>query len=291
MNSMTGFGRVDVMTKFGPLTVEISSVNSRFLEMSIRLPRTLAALEARVREQISSKLTRGQISTFISFGGPGNGFGSAHINKELAAELVKEFRAVQKAHKLGGDVTLHDLLLVPAVIDSASESLDLDTVWKVIEKGLSKAVSDLLEIRKKEGKTMAADMKKRLDLLDMAVSQIEKKSANAVQVYRTKLTERINTLLAGTGRENVRIEEEITIFADRTDITEEITRFRSHIELYSSTLGQKEPSGKRLNFILQEMNREANTIGSKCADFDVSTLAITLKEEIEKLRELVQNVE
>ncbi|MFZ1685456.1 MAG: DUF1732 domain-containing protein, partial [Candidatus Zixiibacteriota bacterium] len=155
----------------------------------------------------------------------------------------------------------------------------------------TKAVSDLLDIRKKDGKSMSADMKKRLGILDKTVEQVEKKSANAVQIYRTKLNERINTLLAGTGRENVRVEEEITIFADRTDITEEITRFRSHLELYSTTLDQKEPSGKRLNFILQEMNREANTIGSKCADFDVSNLAIVLKEEIEKLRELVQNVE
>jgi uncharacterized protein (TIGR00255 family) len=291
MNSMTGFGRADLATKFGALTVETSSVNSRFLEMSVRLPRTLAALEARVREFISSKLTRGQISVFISFGGPGNGFGSAHINKEVAAELIKELKALQKSHKLAGEVTIHDLLLVPAVIESSSDALDLDLVWKAIEKGLTKAVSDLLDVRKKEGKSMSADMKKRLSILDKTVEQVEKKSANAVQIYRTKLNERINTLLAGTGRENVRVEEEITIFADRTDITEEITRFRSHLELYASTLDQKEPSGKRLNFILQEMNREANTIGSKCADFDVSNLAIVLKEEIEKLRELVQNVE
>lgn len=138
---------------------------------------------------------------------------------------------------------------------------------------------------------MAADMKKRLEVLSRTIQQVQKQSANSVQVYRDKLTERINSLLANAPKENLRLEEEIAVFAERTDITEEITRFESHIELFRDTLAQKEPSGKRLNFILQEMNREANTVGSKCADFEVSNLAITLKEEIEKLRELVQNVE
>jgi uncharacterized protein (TIGR00255 family) len=291
MNSMTGFGRADLTTKFGSLTVEVSSVNGRYLEISARLPRPLAALESRVRDFLSSQLTRGQISVFISFGGSNNGSAASHINKVAAAVLVKELRALKKEHKLVGDVTLHDLLLVPDVVESAADALDLDQMWKSIEKGLTKAVSDLLVVRKKDGQSMAADMKKRLDVLIKTVQQVEKKSANSVQVYRDKLADRINTLLTNQPRENLRLEEEITIFAERTDITEEITRFKSHIELYRDTLGQKEPSGKRLNFILQEMNREANTIGSKCADFDVSNLAITLKEEIEKLRELVQNVE
>jgi uncharacterized protein (TIGR00255 family) len=291
MNSMTGFGRADLSTKFGKLTVEISSVNGRYLETSVRLPRPLAALEAPVRAFLSSKLNRGQISVFISFGDATNGTSAAHINKELAASLVKEFRALKKEHKLVGDVSLRDLLMVEDVIESAADILDIDQMWKQIEKGLAKAVADLLQVRKKEGLAMASDMKKRLDMLARVVGQVEKKSANSVQVYRDKLTERINTLMNSVNKENLRLEEEIAVFAERTDITEEITRFKSHIDLYRETLDQKEPSGKRLNFILQEMNREANTIGSKCADFDVSNLAITLKEEIEKLRELVQNVE
>lgn len=291
MNSMTGFGRADLSTKFGAMVVEVSSVNSRFLELSIRLPRQLAALESRVREFISSKLTRGQISAFISFGDTNNGIATTHINRTVVAGLVKELRSLQKEHKLGGEISVHDLLLVPDVIQSGADAIDLDQIWKSIEKGLTRSVTELLVVRKKEGLAMAADMKKRLEVLSRTIQQVQKQSANSVQVYRDKLTERINSLLANAPKENLRLEEEIAVFAERTDITEEITRFESHIELFRDTLAQKEPSGKRLNFILQEMNREANTVGSKCADFEVSNLAITLKEEIEKLRELVQNVE
>ena len=291
MNSMTGFGRSEMATRFGALTVEVSSVNNRFLEVSMRLPRYLASLEPRVRELVGSVLDRGQISVFASLDDTAALPANSVIDGKLAAAYARQLRELQKSLKLSGDVTISDLTALPDVARVDRETVDLDAIWKVLKQGIDKALVQLLEHRQKEGRSMAADMKKRLSKLSKVIVDIEKQSQAAVVAYRKRLTDRVNELLGESDRENLRLEEEIVLMAERTDITEECTRFKSHIELYQSTMNQKEPSGKRLNFILQEMNREANTIGSKCSEFAISSLAISLKEEVEKLRELVQNVE
>ncbi len=291
MNSMTGFGRSELTTRFGALTVEVSSVNNRYLEVSMRLPRYLASLEPRVRELVGSVLDRGQVNVFAALDDSSALPNNSVIDTKLAAAYAKQLRALQKSLKLAGDVTISDLTALPDVARIDRETMDLDAVWKALKQGLDKALTQLLEHRRKEGQSMGADMKKRLTHLSKVIGDIEKQSQIAVSAYRQRLTERVNELLGESSRENLRLEEEIALLAERTDITEECTRFRSHIDLYQVTMGQKEPSGKRLNFILQEMNREANTIGSKCSEFAISSLAITLKEEVEKLRELVQNVE
>lgn len=291
MNSMTGFGRSEMATRFGALTVEVSSVNNRFLEVSMRLPRYLASLEPRVRELVGSVLDRGQISVFASLDDTATLPANSVIDGKLAAAYARQLRELQRSLKLSGDVTISDLTALPDVARVDRETVDLDAIWKVLKQGIDKALVQLLEHRQKEGRSMAADMKKRLSKLSKVIVDIEKQSQAAVVAYRKRLTDRVNELLGESDRENLRLEEEIVLMAERTDITEECTRFKSHIELYQSTMNQKEPSGKRLNFILQEMNREANTIGSKCSEFAISSLAISLKEEVEKLRELVQNVE
>lgn len=291
MNSMTGFGRSELATRLGTLTVEISSVNNRFLEVSMRLPRYLAALEPRVRELVDSVLDRGQINVFASLDDSSALPANSVIDSKLAAAYARQLRALQKSLKLAGEVTISDLTALPDVARIDRETVDLEAVWKVLKQGLDKALKQLVEHRVKEGLSMAADMKKRLAKLSQVIGEIEKQSQSAVSAYRQRLTERVNELLGDVSRENLRLEEEIALMAERTDITEECTRFRSHIDLYRATMQQKEPAGKRLNFILQEMNREGNTIGSKCSEFAISSLAITLKEEVEKLRELVQNVE
>jgi len=291
MNSMTGFGRSEMATRFGALTVEVSSVNNRFLEVSMRLPRYLASLEPRVREQVGSVLDRGQISVFAALDDTAGLPANSVIDLKLAAAYARQLRALQKSLKLSGDISISDLTALPDVARVDRETIDLEAVWKVLKQAIDKALVQLLEHRQKEGRSMAADMKKRLSKLSKVIVDIEKQSQAAVVAYRKRLSERVNELLGESDRENLRLEEEIVLMAERTDITEECTRFKSHIDLYQSTMNQKEPAGKRLNFILQEMNREANTIGSKCSEFAISSLAITLKEEVEKLRELVQNVE
>ena len=291
MYSMTGFGRAEVSSPVGSLSIEVTSVNNRFLEMSVRLPRQLSLLEMQIRELISSKVNRGQINLTVSLDDTEAAVQRTLINSRLAAAYAKQLKALQKELKLAGEVTMHDLVLVPDILKPDKERVDHDQVWKLVEKALTKALTDLVAMRKKEGAAMANDMQQRLTAMKKAIGEIEKKSSGAIEIYREKLTQRINALLEPAQRDHLRLEEEIALFAERTDITEECTRLKSHIDLYQQALKMKEPAGKRLNFILHEMNREANTIGSKCSEFAISSLAISLKEEIEKLRELVQNVE
>ena len=291
MYSMTGFGRAEVSSPVGSLSIEVTSVNNRFLEMSVRLPRQLSLLEMQIRELISSKVNRGQINLTVSLDDTEAAVQRTLINSRLAAAYAKQLKALQKELKLAGEVTMHDLVLVPDILKPDKERVDHDQVWKLVEKALTKALTDLVAMRKKEGAAMANDMQQRLTAMKKAIGEIEKKSSGAIEIYREKLTQRINALLEPAQRDHLRLEEEIALFAERTDITEECTRLKSHIDLYQQALKMKEPAGKRLNFILHEMNREANTIGSKCSEFTISSLAISLKEEIEKLRELVQNVE
>jgi uncharacterized protein (TIGR00255 family) len=291
MYSMTGFGRAEVSSPVGSLTVELSSVNNRFLEMSVRIPRQLSLLEMQIRELISSRVNRGQINLSVTLDDTDAAVQRTLINTRLASAYAKQLKALQKELKLAGEVTMHDLVLVPDILKPDKERVDHEQVWKLVEKALTKALTDLIAMRKKEGQAMATDMQQRLVAMKKAITEIEKRSIGATEIYRDKLQQRISSLLESGQAEQLRLEEEIALFAERTDITEECTRLKSHIDLYQQALKMKEPAGKRLNFILQEMNREANTIGSKCSEFAISSLAISLKEEIEKLRELVQNVE
>lgn len=291
MYSMTGFGRAEVSSPVGSLTVELSSVNNRFLEMSVRIPRQLSLLEMQIRELISSRVNRGQINLSVTLDDTDALVQRTLINKRLAAAYTKQLRALAKELKMEGDISLEELVLIPDILKPDKEKVDHEQVWKLVEKALTKALTDLIAMRKKEGQAMATDMQQRLVAMKKAIAEIEKRSTGATEVYRDKLQQRISSLLESGQAEKLRLEEEIALFAERTDITEECTRLKSHIDLYQQALKMKEPAGKRLNFILQEMNREANTIGSKCSEFAISSLAISLKEEIEKLRELVQNVE
>lgn len=291
MYSMTGFGRAKLSTSFGILNVELTSVNNRFLEMSIRLPRQLMPLENKVRELIAAKISRGQVNLSVSLDESESANQRPLINKKLATAYAKQLKALQKELGIGGQVTVADLLAVPEILKPDKESLDVGRAWTAMEKALTKAFLEMLMTRRKEGLAMARDMAQRLKAMRGTISQVEKLSGESVSKYRERLNQKIDALLDPAQRNQLRIEEEIALFAERTDITEECTRLKSHIDLFNQTLKMKEPVGKRLNFILQEMNREANTIGSKCSEFAVSSLAIALKEEVEKLRELVQNVE
>lgn len=291
MNSMTGFGRAELSTKLGLLTAETSSVNNRFLDLTIRLPRQYSALEVKVRELVAEYAQRGQVTINIGLEESADAPDRYHINEAAVRAYVKQMRSLQKELKLSGEIGISDLLILPDVAKPDRDRVDLDEAWQAVEKVLRKALTALVAMRHKEGQSMAADMRQRLNVMAKVIAQIQKKTENSVEVYRQKLTLRIAELLETSKRNDLRLEEEVAIFASRTDISEECTRFISHIEQYHEALRLKEPVGKRLNFIQQEMNREANTIGSKCADFSITSLVISLKEEVEKLREMAQNVE
>jgi len=291
MNSMTGFGRTVVKDRLGVLTIEISTINSRYLELNIRLPRSYSSLEAKVREFLGGVFDRGKINVNVGLEGPDEATDRFIINKAAARAYTRQLAELKKELKLSGELTVSDLVTLPEVVCPEKSESNMDLAWDRLKRGLQRATSQVVAMRGGEGRAMAADMRKRLQALTRHVRQIERKTANSVRTYAEKLSTRIEQLLQAPVRDRVRLEEEIALFAERTDIGEECIRFKSHIDQYRLTLKAGDAIGRRLNFILQEMNREANTMGAKSADFGISSDVISLKEEIEKLREMVQNVE
>ncbi|MBD3257011.1 YicC family protein [candidate division GN15 bacterium] len=291
MNSMTGFGRAELDSPLGRFTVEISGVNNRFLEISVRLPRPLSALEPQIREQISGAVHRGKVSLFVNLAASGAAADTPTINIDVAKAYQRQLKQLRKELKLDDPITLQDLLMLPEVAVAERPEPDLKAAGKHLEKATAAAMKVFLAMRAREGQAMAKDMRKQLKELARLITAVQKASKNSVEVYSKKLTERIDELLNSKMRDSVRLEEEIALFADRANINEECIRFKSHLDQFAAALKAEEAPGRRLNFILQELNREANTIAAKCSDFDISAMAISLKQEIEKLREQVQNVE
>ncbi|MBI5267920.1 MAG: YicC family protein [candidate division Zixibacteria bacterium] len=289
MNSMTGFGRARLSSPLGQITVELSSVNNRFLELSVRMPRAFAALEPQVRELVSGSVGRGKVTINVDLALE-KGSATTHVDKTAARAVHRELNALKKELKLAGDISVSDLLAFEEVFASGREEIDTDKAWPVLKRALEKGVERLVHMRETEGAALARDMQARLKVMEKAIAKIESSTKNSVEIYAAKLARRVKELMAEPV-DSRRLEEEIAIFAERTDIAEECTRFRSHLDQYRAALSQKDAAGRKLNFILQEMNREVNTIGSKSADFSIAGHVISLKEELEKLREQVQNIE
>ena len=288
---MTGFGRAEIDSTIGRLGIEVSCVNSRFLELSVRLPRPLSALEPQVREYVSSLIQRGKLTLFVNLSESDDNYSGALINTAALKAYHAQLTRVKKELKIGGEILIGDLLQLPEVARSERPEPDLKVAWPVVQKAIDKSLKGMLSMRAKEGKAMAADMKKRLARMLKTVGEIRKATKDSVKLYRDKLAARIAELTTSNNFDTSRLETEVAYFAERTDITEECIRLESHIVQFQDTLASSDAVGRRLNFILQEMNREVNTIGSKGSDFSITTLVISLKEEIEKIREQAQNVE
>jgi uncharacterized protein (TIGR00255 family) len=291
MNSMTGFGKAESSSKSGTFTVEISSVNSRYLEISVRMPRQISALEHKVRELINGHLNRGKVFIHIGFSESEDSPSKSFINEKAVQVINKQLNKIKKDLKIGGEVTISDLLVFSDVTRPNDNGCDEKAIWTELEKIISKALDGLIKMRRKEGAAMARDMKMRLTLINKINNEIVKNSSLVVGKYREKLESRVGEMIKNVEIDKTRLEQEIAFFADRCDISEECTRLFSHIKQYQDDLKLSEPVGKRLNFVLQEMNREANTIASKANEITITSSTITLKEEIEKLREMIQNVE
>jgi len=291
MNSMTGFGRAELNTKLGKFTTEIASVNNRFLELSVRLPHSFFVLEPKVRQLVNECVKRGKVHLFVSFEAPEGTPEKYPINRAATISYFHQLVALKKELKLNDEVKLSDLLLLPETSAVEQISLDLDRYWPSLKGSVEKALAQLVWMRQQEGRAMAADMSKRLKAIERLTRKIMARSPLAVEEYRSRLAERLKELLARPVGDQARIEEEIAVFAEKADITEECTRMISHIDQFKATMKLKGSIGKTINFILQEMNREANTVGSKTSEISITRAAIAVKDEVEKLRELVQNVE
>jgi len=291
MNSMTGFGRAEIRRKDYRLQIELSSVNSRFLECVFRMPRVLAGAESKVKEIIAQSISRGKLTITVNLEESAAAMGAAGIDMEIAEAYYKQLRRVKKKLNLSGQIELAHIVAQPELLVNPGRGLDEERLWPDLKKLLAGALTELRKMRAAEGRNLKSDMKTRLKNALRFVDAIEKQAPKNVAAYKTRLQKRIGDLAQGVAIDQQRLAEEVTIYADRADVTEECTRLKSHIDQYLLALKEDGEVGKRLNFILQEMGREGNTIGSKSVNARTTNYAIALKEEIEKLREQAQNIE
>jgi len=291
MNSMTGFGRAEIRKKDYRLQIELSSVNSRFLECVFRMPRVLAGVESRIKELVAQSISRGKVTVTVNLEESPASVSAAAIDPDIAEAYYRQLKRLKKRLNISGDVELGHIIAQPELLINSAKGLDEDRLWPDVQRSLLKAIAELQKMRGEEGRNLKNEMSRRVKRAAELVQTIEKQSPRNVAAYKARLEKRIKELGSEITLDAQRLAEEVTIYADRSDVTEECTRLRSHFDLFLGTLNAPGATGKRLNFILQEMGREANTIGSKSIDSATSTYAITLKEEIEKLREQAQNIE
>lgn len=291
IESMTGYGKGEVTEQGLTFTVELRSVNNRFLEVSSRLPRSLQQRENEIRDIIRAKIARGKVTLNASKEENADEAAALTVDKQRTKAVAKALNDLRKAAKVKEPVKLEHLLHFSDIF-TAKEEADDETEWTVFRKALEKAVDGLKTMRMKEGKELAADATKRINGINAVLDTVEALSKKRIPEERVRLQERIAALVEDKSVINTqRLELEIAVLSDKLDVTEECVRFRSHNKFFLGALNAKESEGRKLNFLLQEMNREANTIGSKCNDVQIAHLVVGLKEELERVREQLQNFE
>jgi uncharacterized protein (TIGR00255 family) len=288
LRSMTGFGQAESTTPSGLYHVEIRGVNNRYLELQLRIPKVLAVLEPKIKKLISQNISRGSILLLINWDQESTA-GRCTWNK-TAADFVRILKEIKKEFSLVEDVSLSHLLEAGDLIKVESVQHSEETLWKHLSPILNQAVANFQQHRESEARFIEADLNKMVKNIEKILRKVELRAPARLKKQSSELQKRIASLV-GEQVDQSRLATEIALMADRLDISEECTRLRAHIEKYRADVAAEEPAGKRLGFLLQEMNREANTIGSKANDAEISHLAIELKEIIEKIREQIQNIE
>ena len=292
IKSMTGFGRCEVAEGQRRFVVEMKGVNHRYLDVNIRMPKKLNFFETAIRSLLKQSVQRGKVDIFITYEDLSESQVSLKYNETLAGEYLKYFQQMQETFGLENDVRVSHLSRCPEVLTMEEQAVDEEELWNELKKALSGAISQFVETRSTEGENLKKDLLEKLDDMLMLTEQIEKRSPQIIAEYREKLETKVKELLEDTQIEESRIAAEVVMFADKICTDEEIVRLRSHIVHMKETLKSDENGiGRKLDFIAQEMNREANTTLSKSSDLEISDRAIALKTEIEKVREQIQNIE
>lgn len=291
IKSMTGFGRCEISEENRKFTVEMKSVNHRFLDMNLKMPKKLNFFEATIRTLLKDYIQRGKVDIFITYEDFNENNVNIKYNKELAGEYYKYLCQMAEDFSLDNDIRVSSLSRYPEVFAMEEMEIDEEGIWKSLEKALRGAAEGFVETRIKEGEKLRDDLIGKLDEMLQVVDLIEARSPQILKEYKDRLTAKVKELLEDTKVDETRLLTEVTIFADKVCVDEEIVRLRSHITTTKETLLAGGSMGRKLDFIAQEMNREANTILSKANDLEISNHAITLKTEIEKVREQIQNIE
>lgn len=291
IKSMTGFGRCEVTGKDRKLTVEMKSVNHRYLDVSIKMPKKLNFFESAIRTELKKYISRGKVDVFITCEDYREDSGALKYNKALAKEYLTYLREMAEEFGLDDDIRVSTLSRYPEVFGMEEHNIDEEELWKDIEEALRGAAENFVKTRTAEGENLLADLNEKLDAMLGHVEFIIERSPKLIQEYREKLREKVCELLGDVQIDENRLYMEVTMFADKVCVDEELVRLKSHVESTKKTLLAEGSVGRKLDFIAQEMNREANTILSKANDLEISDRAIELKNEIEKVREQIQNIE
>lgn len=290
ITSMTGFGRGSAEGQGGTIGVEVRSVNSRFLDIQVRSPQLLQAYEQAVRERVQKAVARGKVSVHISWEEGAQGASMPQLDEAVATRYVEEAQRIAAMEGVGGEVELSAIMRLPGVFKSGSIQDDAQECEALLYEALAAALEEFSTMREREGTSLAVDLRQRLDGIESLLLQIDASVPEAREQIVQRLRERIAELVKPGEFDEARLAMEVALIAERGDITEEIVRFRSHNAQFIEALEQGGEVGRRFNFLLQEMNREANTITSKAANTPIVHAALEIKEEVERLREQVQNL-
>ena len=291
IKSMTGFGRSEVSDSDRKITIEMKSVNHRYFEPTIKMPKKLSVYEAGIRTVLKKYIARGKVDIFVTYEDFSENKFCLKYNEDLANEYMSIFKYMSEQFGIENDIKVSGLSRYPEVITMEEQSNDEDELWHLLEKAVENACIAFVETRITEGDKLKNDITDKLNYMLNLVDNIEERSPEIIEEYRNKILDKVHELLEDSTVDENRIATEVTIFADKICVDEETVRLRSQIESTIDTLNEGGSVGRKLDFIAQEMNREANTILSKANDLEVSNWAISLKTEIEKVREQIQNIE
>lgn len=291
IKSMTGYGRCSETVENMEITAEIKAVNHRYFEFSSRVPRQFGFLDEKIKQYVKDRVSRGKTEVYISINMLDNTAVSVEINQPLAKAYVDALRELKNTYSLDGEIKAIDVSRFPDVLAVRKEEQDEEAIFEAVKTVLSKAVDSFIEMREAEGKKLRDDIVSRCDTILSYVSQVEEKSEQSVKTYRERLEEKMRELLGDVKVDEQRLLTETAIFADRVAVDEETVRLKSHVSQLKDMMNSDEPVGRKIDFLVQEMNREANTTGSKCSDIEITKIVVEIKSEIEKIREQLQNIE
>lgn len=291
IRSMTGYGRAEVLVNGRNILVEIRSVNHRYFEFSCRSPRAYGFLESRLKTYLQGKLSRGKVDVNVSIQTVEGSSASVQVNRELAASYVQALRALEEPLGLRDDLSLSVISRFSDIFTVNKETEDEDAIWSDVLQVADEATGRFVQMRETEGAKMKEDVESRLDFILQAVEQVEARSPKTVEEYRARLYNKMSEVLGNTQIDEQRILTEAALYAEKIAVSEETVRLRSHVGQFRAILAQGGPVGRKLDFLIQECNRETNTIGSKAQDIEIARIVVDIKSEIEKIREQIQNIE
>lgn len=290
MKSMTGFGRANYENDGRIYNIEIKSVNHRYTDVSVKMPRSISYLEEKVKKEITNSISRGKVDVYITFENNSAKGKNIKINKELAKIYIDELRELASENDINSNIPVTEISKLPdvLVIENVEEE---DIIWNELEVVLKEALENFIIMRTQEGNKIKEDLEKRIGRIEEKVSKISEYSTGLVEEYVVKLETRIKEILKTDVVNHERLNQEIVIYADKCSIEEELIRLNSHIVQFRNFINMENPIGKKIDFLIQEMNRETNTIGSKSGSLEITNLVIEMKTEIEDIREQIQNIE